>query len=80
MTDDDASEGYFAREAALLLAEVETLRRKRERQWRQIDRILNDVVNLYCSCGGGGPDDGCDCCKIYHGIRAALAALDEADR
>ena len=27
-----------------------------------------ETINEFCSCGGGGPDNGCTACKIFHAI------------
>ena len=32
-------------------------------------RGIAEAVNEACTCGGGGPDDGCPACKVFHAIR-----------
>ena len=43
-------------------------------------RVITVHVNAACTCGGGGPDDGCPACRTYHGIRGPLATLIARDR
>ena len=31
-----------------------------------IDDKLRRLTNSICECGGGGPDDGCAACQLYH--------------
>ena len=33
---------------------------------------LRDAVNAACTCGGGGPDDGCPACKVWHRMQNAM--------
>ena len=49
--------------------------------------ILRQSVNNRCSCGGGGPSEGCPACQVYHDVQDTLkkretclidAALDAA--
>ena len=35
---------------------------------RGLHRLINAAVNEHCTCGGGGPDDGCAACKIFHAV------------
>lgn len=30
--------------------------------------ILQNAVNEECSCGGGGPDTGCQACMVWHRV------------
>lgn len=32
-------------------------------------RQLNHAVNENCTCGGGGPDDGCPACRVWHAMQ-----------
>lgn len=30
---------------------------------------LREAVDLACTCGGGGPGDGCPACEVWHMMR-----------
>ena len=32
-------------------------------------RGIVEACNECCTCGGGGPDDGCPACQVFHGIQ-----------
>lgn len=39
---------------------------------------LGESANESCSCGGGGPSDGCGACRLYHAAKELGVERDEA--
>jgi hypothetical protein len=35
----------------------------------ELAESLREVVNDVCTCGGGGPGDGCPACELWHRVR-----------
>lgn len=38
-------------------------------EWKY-ERQATDEANEFCTCGGGGPDEGCFACRVYHARKA----------
>lgn len=50
------SRKQVARDAAIITTRLRYCRR------------FVEIINELCTCGGGGPKDGCAACKVYHAI------------
>ena len=35
-------------------------------------QLLSEAVTEHCTCGGGGPTEGCPACKVWHSLAGEL--------
>lgn len=59
--------------------ETEQLRGENERLRTYMRAVEAALVNR-CECGGGGPDECCPACQVYHDTRAVYEAVKNGRR
>ncbi len=47
----------------------------RENKLNWDERDIELAANTACACGGGGPDEGCPACQMYHQLLDMKAPL-----